>query len=370
MAAKGDGRIGVGFVGLSARGHWAAHAHVPALRKLPEFEIRGLVASSAASARAAAEKFDVPFHTDSVTELANRPDIDLVVVAVKLPAHREAVAAALDAGKMVLCEWPLGNGLQETRDLAEMARSKGIRSFIGLQARAAPPIVLVRDLVRQGYVGDVLSTSVVATLGPPWNGTVGLGSTYLLDAQNGATMLSIPFGHTLDALCLVLGELRSVSGEMVLRRGSAKVIETGDMVAMTAHDQVAVVGQFASGAVLSMHYRAASGRATGFRWEINGTDGDLIVEGGNGHLQYGRVRVLGGRGEAAALTELELPPEYLAFDIPAGDLSRSVAHAYRNVLQDITDGTRRAPDFDDAVTAHRRIDLIEQSALGGRRLFF
>jgi predicted dehydrogenase len=54
-------KIGVGIVGLSAKRGWANLAHVPALRKLPDFELRGLTASSRHSAQEAAAKFGVPF---------------------------------------------------------------------------------------------------------------------------------------------------------------------------------------------------------------------------------------------------------------------------------------------------------------------
>ena len=46
------------------------------------------------------------------------PEVDLVVVTVKVPHHRELVPSALEAGKHVYCEWPLGNGLAEARKLA------------------------------------------------------------------------------------------------------------------------------------------------------------------------------------------------------------------------------------------------------------
>jgi predicted dehydrogenase len=53
---------------------------------------------------------------------------------------------------------------------------------------------------------------------------------------------------------------------------------------MTAADQVAVRGVLESGAVASVHFRGGMSRATNFHWEINGTDGDLVLTGGSGHL--------------------------------------------------------------------------------------
>ncbi|OZM79201.1 Gfo/Idh/MocA family oxidoreductase, partial [Pseudonocardia sp. MH-G8] len=77
-------RIGVGIVGLSASGGWAAGGHVPALSAVDGIELRALATGSAASARAASEVYGVPGYA-SVEQLARDRGVDLVVVAVKVP---------------------------------------------------------------------------------------------------------------------------------------------------------------------------------------------------------------------------------------------------------------------------------------------
>lgn len=370
MTSEKTGRgkkIGVGVFGLSATGRWAATAHVPALRAIPDFEIRALTASSMATAEAAARKFEVPFFSDQPQAMAERADVDLVIVTVKLPAHRELVTAAIRAGKMVYCEWPLGNGLAEATELASLAEKAGVKTFVGLQARSAPPVHYLRDLVAEGYVGEVLSTSLIATLGQPWAGEVSTTSTYLVDVKNGATMLSIPFGHTVDAMCWMLGDFQELSATLAARRKQTRVLETGEIIPMTSPDQVAVSGILQSGAVANIHYRAGSSRSNGFLWEINGTDGDLVIEGENGHLQYGRVRIRGGRGKDKTLSDLPVPERYRLVDLPAHDLSYTVAHAYKSVLSDIKLGTRLVPSFADALAPHSLIETINLAAETGQR---
>ena len=157
--------IRVGIVGLSARGGWAADAHVGALAAVDGFELRALSATTAASAQAAADKYGVPLHFDSAEELVASPEVDLVVVAVKVADHRAPVMAALNAGKEVLCEWPLAPGLRDAAELAGLAVAKNVRTAVGLQGRSTPVIRYLRDLVDDGYVGEVLSTSVIASGG-------------------------------------------------------------------------------------------------------------------------------------------------------------------------------------------------------------
>src|SRR5438445_2502209 len=153
--------LGVGIVGVSPIRGWAATAHIPALHALPNYEIRALSAHGAESARAAGEVFGVSAVFSDHEQLVTQPDIDVVAVTVKVPYHRELVSAALAAGKAVYCEWPLGRDLDDARAMASLAAEQRVHSVVGLQGRQAPAIEFVLDLLRDGYVGEVLSTSMV-----------------------------------------------------------------------------------------------------------------------------------------------------------------------------------------------------------------
>ncbi len=156
-----DSMLGVGIVGVSPVRGWAATAHIPALRALPNYEIRALSAHSAESAGAAGEVFGVGAVVSDHEQLVTRPDIDVVAVTVKVPHHRELVCAALAAGKAVYCEWPLGRDPADARAMAALAAERGVRTVVGLQARQAPAIQFVQELLGDGYVGEVLSTTMV-----------------------------------------------------------------------------------------------------------------------------------------------------------------------------------------------------------------
>src|SRR5438445_5919562 len=93
--ARPQSTLGVGIIGVSPVRGWAATAHIPALRALPNFEIRALSAHSTESARAAGETFGVSAVFSDHEQLVTRPDIDVVAVTVKVPHHRELVSAAL-----------------------------------------------------------------------------------------------------------------------------------------------------------------------------------------------------------------------------------------------------------------------------------
>src|SRR3989454_9400696 len=156
-----ESTLGVGIIGVNPVRGWAATAHIPALRALPNYEIRALSGHSAKAAREAGEVFGVSAVFSDHQQLVAHPDIDVVAVTVKVPRHRELVSAALAAGKAVYCEWPLGRDLDDARAMAGLASEQGVRTVVGLQARQAPAIQFVRELLSDGYVGEILSTTMV-----------------------------------------------------------------------------------------------------------------------------------------------------------------------------------------------------------------
>jgi predicted dehydrogenase len=53
-----------------------------------------------------------------------------------VPQHKQLLDVALEAGQRISCKWPFGKGLAEAEGLADRARQLGVRTAVGLQARA------------------------------------------------------------------------------------------------------------------------------------------------------------------------------------------------------------------------------------------
>src|SRR5438132_197865 len=233
------------------------------------------------------------------------PDIDVVTVTVKVPHHRETVSVALAAGKAVYCEWPLGRDLDDARAMAALAAKEGVRTVVGLQARQAPAIEFVQELLSDGYVGEVLSTTMVGLSIP--GDIVGQPNAYMLDKTNGANVLTIAVGHSLDLLNYVLGEFADLSAVSNLRRPRITIEETGEEIVKTAPDQIAVIGTLMSGAFASLHIRESVAGGTGFLWEINGTDGTLRITADAAYPEIYPLTVAGAHGGNEP-AELAVPP--------------------------------------------------------------
>ena len=360
-------KIGVGLIGANPDRGWALDAHIPALATSDTFELVAVSTSSEDSARRAGDKFGVPAFANAA-DLANHPAVDLVVVSVRIPLHRELVGAAIAAGKMVLCEWSLGAGLEETVALAEAAERAGVRGFVGLQARAAPAYRHVRNLLDTGFVGEVLSSTIVAS-GGNWGPWVQPENAYILDARSEAGMLVIPFGHTMEGVCYCLGEVEHLSAELATRRKTSIEAGTDRIVPITVPDQIAVAMKLHSGAVLSAHFRGGMSAGLNFHWEINGTEGDIVVTGPYGLTEMCELSVSGAK-TGGVLAALPTPPEFMwapgSLGTPANP-AYNVAQAYGLLAQDLADGGSRMPTFADAVRRSRMIAAVETAAKTGMR---
>src|SRR3989441_4225043 len=335
-----ESTLGVGIIGVNPVRGWAAAAHIPALRALSNYEIRALSAHSAESARAAGEVFGVSAVFSDHEQLVTRPDIDVVAVTVKVPHHLELVSAAIAAGKAVYCEWPLGRDLDDARAIAALAAEQGVRTVVGLQARQAPAIGLVRELLGDGYVGEGLSTTIVglSVLGD----VVGQPNAYMLDQTNGANGLTIAVGHSLDILNHVLGEFANLSAVSALRRPLITIEETGEQIVKTAADQIALIGTLRSGATATVHVREAVAGGTGFLWEINGTDGTLRITADAAYPEIYPLTVAGahGRSEPAELAvPAALTQKWPALTSLEGAPAYNVGRAYAAFAADIENGT-------------------------------
>jgi predicted dehydrogenase len=364
-----DSTLGVGIIGVNPAWGWAATAHIPALRALPNYEIRALSATNAESARAAGEAFGVAAVFAHHEDLVVQPEVDVVAVTVKAQHHRELVSAALAAGKAVYCEWPLGRDLEEARSMAALAAKQGVSTIVGLQARQAPAIEFVQGLLRDGYVGEILSTTMIGTSVP--GDVVVKSNAYMLDNLNGANVLTIAVGHCIDTLNHVLGEFAFLSALSDLRRPLITIKETGEQVMKTAPDQIAVIGTLTSGATATVHIREAVAGGSGFLWEINGTDGTLRITADAAYPEIFPLTVAGARGRNEP-AELAIPaaltqrwPELTGL---SGAPAYNVGRAYAAFAANISEGTRTVPDFADAVRRHEVIAAIEMSAASGERV--
>lgn len=354
-------KIKVGIIGLNPDSQWASKSHLPALRYLSEtFEVIGVANSTHESALKAADKLEIPIAYENPDALIASAEIELVVITVKVPYHYDLVKAALEAGKHVYCEHPLGNGLTETEQLAAIAARKNVVAAVGTQMVVSPELTYLEHLIKDGYVGKVLSTTLLGS-GGPWSDEAISANYYLYDKTNGATMLTIPLGHTLAGLTKVLGGFDTLTAKMTNNYTTVKLTDIDEIKPKTSEDQIMVIGQLKNGAAISIHYRGGVSRGTNLLWEINGTQGDIQVTGPLGHGQLVPLEIQGAQGKDTKLQNLPIPNEMYE-GLPDNPVIRNVVLLYKRVAADIKNKTKTAPTFDDVVVLAHLLNDIEQSS--------
>lgn len=360
-------KLRVGIIGANLQGSWGAWAHLPALAALEGFEASAVATTHLESAQATAAAFGIAHAFDDPRALAEHPDVDVVAVCVRVPAHRELVMQALDAGKHVYCEWPLGRNTAEATELRRAADARGVVAMVGLQARSSPLLNHVRDLIAEGTIGTVRSAAL--THSADWLSAPYPSMTYLQDRSSGAHFLSIPGGHSIDALCWLLGEFETLSATVKTAVSQLTVVGTGEPITRTSADHVLVSGEVAGSVVASVRLSGASSPGTGIALEISGDRGDLVIRSAPGGrmIQMSDLQLFrtAGMGE---LVEMPVPDRY--FHVPPSIRSGpplNVGEAYLH-LRDAIAGTRAAtPGFADAVARHATLDRIEAAARSGQR---
>lgn len=138
---------------------WFKQAHLPALEQLVDsYTLVAAATSRQESADHVAEEYKIKSFggQDSSEQIARVADVDMVVVSIKTPMHRQIAMPIIKAGKDVYLEWPLGKDLQEAIELAAAARKQGVRTMIGLQARQDLAVRKAKELLDQRKIGKGL----------------------------------------------------------------------------------------------------------------------------------------------------------------------------------------------------------------------
>src|SRR5436305_11070788 len=359
-------KIRVGIVGASASRGFASIAHIPALQALPQFEFVAVCTARQQSAEAAARHYGVPLAFSDPETLARHPDVDLVTVSVKVPDHYRPVMAAIQAGKHVYCEWPLGRDTDEAARLLDAAERRGVRHVVGLQGQVSPAINYARDLVAEGYVGRVLTATMIGCA-PNWGATI--DRAYQADLANGANLLTITGGHQIDALCYCIGEFRELTAFAVSQRDRIPLEATGEIVAKDTPDQLVVNGIVGDGAVVSFQIRGGMTRGTEFLFEVHGDRGDIVLSATTrASMQRQERTVRGAQGHAKELADLPVPARYrwVPDNMPR-DSRYNVAQLYARLAESIWQGTPAGPSFAAALTRHRLIDAIVRASETGQK---
>ena len=355
-------KIRLGLIGASVSGTWSSRSHLPAIAASNDIELTAVCTTKPESAEAARKAYGARFAFHDFNTMIASPEIDAVAVVVRAPSHYGPTKAAIEAGKHVYCEWPLGRTTEEAEELTALARKNGVVTAIGLQARVNPAILYMKELIDADWIGEILAVHVSLMR----EGVLSRPShrVWQRDASLGANTLTIANGHTIDAMRFVVGPFASLSAIVTTQAKQWLDTGTNEWLDVTAPDNILISGRLENGAVVSSHVNAIPFAGSGYRMEIYGRDGTLVASGEDSP-QLSQVFVHGAKGNN---TLQPMPvPDRLTF-APAGtpdNEAMNVGQMYSQFVKAIGGGASKLPNFETAVALHRTIDAIQYASDSG-----
>jgi predicted dehydrogenase len=363
--------IGVGLVGYKFMGR----AHSNAYRQVERFfdlelspRMRAICGRDEAGVRDAAASLGWEGYETDYRRLLERDDIGLVDVATPGNTHHEIAIAALESGKHVLCEKPLANTLEESREMLDAARTAGTINMVCFNYRRAPAVQLAKRLIDEGRLGEIRHWRAVYL------------QDFILDPEfpliwrfrkevAGSGALGDLGAHLVDLAHFLVGPIETVVGtvETFIKERPLEGSDAG-RGEVSVDDAAAFLARFENGAVGTFEAtRLAPGRKNHNSFEINGSGGSLVFD----LERMNELQVYFEGAEANGFrTVLVTEPDhpYAGAWWPPGHIigyEHTFVHTVKDLLDGIAAGKSPAPTFEDGYRCQAVLDAVERSLESG-----
>ncbi|KAF4989955.1 hypothetical protein FGRMN_8797 [Fusarium graminum] len=369
--------IRTAIVGLSssAKTSWASNAHLPYLlspRGRSKYQIVALQNSSVEAAQKAIAHYDLPPETKaygSPDDLAKDTEVELVVVATRVDVHHSSALPSVKAGKTVYSEWPLAQDAEHARELATAAKENVAKTLVGLQGRFAPPIVKIRNLIKEGRIGKILSSELHAAGGTNDRDILPSSLQYFTERAVGGNIFTIGLGHIFDQFQYILGDITNFKSRLHNQRPNVRVRDssTNEITSTTTSNVPDII--FATGSLKESKIAQKDAsvlirfrRGQPFPGEPHLT---ITINGEKGEI---RLRVLGGTALHATSYSKPVVIEVHDFETDSVEevqwkwqdwqeglpiVARSVANVYDSFANADEEGL---VSFEDALLRHEQLE--------------
>ena len=156
-------KLGVALVGL---GYYSTDLLAPALQQTTNCYLAGIVTGTPAKAETWKAKYNLPdkniYNYQTMGEIANNPDIDVVYIVLPPSMHAEYVIKAAATGKHVWCEKPMALTVQECQSMINACKKSKVSLAIGYRLQHEPNTKEYRRIVQQQLLGKVKSINCAA----------------------------------------------------------------------------------------------------------------------------------------------------------------------------------------------------------------
>jgi predicted dehydrogenase len=366
------GMVGCGFMG---RTHSNAFGKVNRFFDLEhEPALVAVCARNPAEAESFAGNWGYSSFETDWRKLVARKDIDLIDIASPNDTHAEIAIAAAEAGKMVMCEKPLGRNAAESEKMVAAVEQAKTPNMVWYNYRRVPAVMLAKQLVDEGRLGKIFHYR--AKFLQDWTISADLpqggAGLWRLDANvAGSGVTGDLLAHCIDTAMWLNGPIEKVTAmtETFIKERSHTV--TGKVEKVTIDDASAFLARFDNHSLATFEAtRYARGHKALYTLEINGADASIMWDLHDLHrLQYfdhrdeGRVR--GWR--SLHITDSDHP--YMKhWWVPGLQIGyeHTFVHQVADFLEGLASGKSASPTFREALATDYVTDAVLQSAHSGR----
>jgi myo-inositol 2-dehydrogenase/D-chiro-inositol 1-dehydrogenase len=357
------------------RTHSNAFHDAPLFFDLPYRPVlKALCARNADRAKAFAANWGYESVETDWRALVERKDIDVVDIASSNDTHHDIAIAAAKAGKIVMCEKPLGRNAKEAEEMVAAVESAGVANTVWYNYRRVPAVVLLKELIDEGRLGRIFHYR--AKFLQDWTisqdlpqGGEGLWRLDVNVAGSGVT--GDLLAHCLDTALWLNGSIREVSAMTETFIKERKHALTGKVEPVGIDDASAVLGRFSNGSLGTFEAtRYARGHKALYTLEINGEHASAMWDLHDLHrIQYfdhgdeGRVR--GWRNIHVTDSDHPYMNRWWVPGLQIG-YEHTFIHQFADFVQALGKGTAISPTFRDALQTDYVTDAILASAKTGR----
>src|SRR3954462_1454802 len=376
------GLIGYGFMG---RTHSNAFLQAPRFFDLGcKPVLKAVAARNADRVKQFADNWGYESYDTDWRNLVGRKDIDVIDIASPNDTHHEIAIAAAKAGKMVMCEKPLGRTAKEAKEMVEAVEKAGVPNTVWYNYRRVPAVTLIKQLLDEGKFGRIfhyrakfLQDWTISQDLPQggevlWRPGGGAGAWWRLDvAVAGSGVTGDLLAHNIDTALWLNGPISEVTAMTETFVKQRKHSLTGKMEPVGIDDASAVLCRFENGSLgMFEATRYARGHKALYTLEVNGENTSARWDLHDLHrLQYfdhrdeGRVR--GWRsvhitdGDQPYMKHWWVPGLQIGYE-------HTFIHQVADFLEALGAGTTVGPTFRDGLATDHVTDAVLQSARTGR----
>ncbi len=356
----------IGLIGFGSMGKahaWCVNNFKYFYKDLPfTAEYVGVCTAKEETARKAAEFLEIENYTTNEDELINDPSIDIIDICTPNIYHYETIKKAISAGKHIYCEKPLCITYEQAKEVAKLAKEKGVTTQVVFNNRFLPAIMRAKQLVSDDKLGRILSFRCEYLHSSAANPNKNAGWKQNKDICGAGTLFDLG-SHAIDLIYYLCGEITHVKGKSQIAYPIRKGID-GREWQTNADEAFYMICQTDSGATGTVE---ASKISVGANDDIN-----LAVYGAKGALKfslmepnwlhfYDNTAPDGRYGGYKGFTKIECVGRYdlpggifPSFKAPIGWL-RGHLHSMHSFLDACYEGKTASPSFDDGAKVQKAL---------------